>query len=239
MKPRIGITAGFGTLDGRPRAHVPAAYIDAVSAGGGAAVVLAPPGDEADVPAALGAVDGLLLSGGDDLDPALWGEARHPEARVIDPRRQRWDLVLIAEADARGLPVLGICLGCQEMAVARGGRLIQHLPDEPGAHLDHGSGGRPRARHPVEVAAGSLLAGIVGAGALQANSTHHQAVREPGRDLRIVARSPDGVIEGIEDPSPGRFFLSVQWHPEDLVAEPRHRALFEALSRAAAERRGG
>jgi putative glutamine amidotransferase len=235
MKPRIGITASLGQLDGRRRVHVLAAYVDAVAGAGGVPIVLAP-ADEAAAGDALAGVHGLLLTGGDDLDPSLWGEPPHPKTVIIDPRRQSWDLRLIAVAEERRLPILGICLGCQELAVSRGGRLIQHVPQEQGAAtLDHGGGGRPRAMHTAQVDAGSLLASLVGAGELEVNSTHHQAIGEPGRGLRVVARSPDGIIEGVEDPSPDRFFLGVQWHPEDLCDQPPHRALFQALCRAASE----
>ena len=234
MKPRIGITPSLGQLDGRRRVHVPAAYVDAVAGAGGVPVVLAP-ADEAAAGEALAAVHGLLLTGGNDLDPRLWGEAPRAETDLIDPRRQAWDLRLIAGADARRLPVLGICLGCQELAVSRGGKLIQHVPRENGGAADHGGGGRPRAVHAAEVEAGSLLASIVGAGTIEVNSSHHQAIREAGRDLRVVARGPDGVIEGVEDPAPDRFFLGVQWHPEDLCDRPPHRALFQALCRVASD----
>jgi len=234
MKPRIGITASLGQLDGRRRVHVPAAYVDAVAGAGGVPVVLAP-ADEAAAGDALAAVHGLLLTGGNDLDPRLWGEVPHAQTDIIDPRRQAWDLRLIALADERRLPVLGICLGCQELAVSRGGRLIQDVPSENGGKVDHGGGGRPRAMHAAEVYAGSLLASFVGAGTLEVNSIHHQAIREPGRNLRVVARGPDGIIEGIEDPAPDRFFLGVQWHPEDLCDRPPHRALFQALCRVASD----
>jgi len=234
MKPRIGITPSLGQLDGRRRVHVPAAYVEAVAGAGGVPIVLAP-ADEAAAGDALAAVQGLLLTGGNDLDPGLWGESPHEKTVIIDPQRQAWDQRLIAVAEERRLPILGICLGCQELAVSRGGRLIQHVPEENGGAVDHGGGGRPRAMHAVEVSAGSLLASFVGAGVLNVNSTHHQAIREPGRGLRVVARSPDGVIEGVEDPVPDRFFLGVQWHPEDLCDQPPHLALFQALCRVASD----
>lgn len=237
MKPRIAITSSFGRLDGRLRVHLPAAYVDAVVAAGGTPLVLPAMPEEGDPAELLAAADGLLLTGGDDLDPALWGEAPHAKASIMDPRRQRADLALLAAAEARGMPVLGICLGCQEMAVHRGGRIIQHLSDEIGQTIDHGGGGRPRAMHPVTVDPGTLLAGVVGDDILEVNSTHHQAVRDPGRGMTVVALSPDGVIEGMENPTPGRFFLAVQWHPEDLCDRPRHLALFQALCRAASEAR--
>ena len=236
MKPRIAITASIGKAGAVDGVHVHLSYVDAVSAGGGLPIILPPLADDAVVEELLGAADGLLLTGGRDLDPALWGEKPHPKTVVMDARRQKADMRLIAEADARGLPVLGICLGIQEMAVARGGRLIQHLPDEKPVTIDHGTTGRPRATHIITVTPDSRLAKIVGAEPLTANSTHHQAVSEPGRNLRIVARASDGIIEGIEDPTPGRFFLGVQWHPEDLIKQPRHLALFEALCKAAARK---
>ena len=227
MKPRIALTSNVGQSPNDP-------YLAAVRRAGGEPVPLGPPADETAADDRLDSCDGLLLVGGADVDSALWSETLHPQAKPMDPRRQRHDLQLIAAAEARGMPVLGICLGIQEMAVHRGGRIIQHLPDEPDVTLDHGGADRPRATHPVAINADSLLGRIVGAAGLLVNSTHHQAVREPGRGLVVVARSPDGVIEGVEDPTSGRFFLGVQWHPEDMTDKPPQRAIFEALVRAAA-----
>jgi len=235
VRPRIAITAGFHERDGKPCVSLPAAYVEAVAAAGGRPVLLPPTGGDATAEELLAVADGLLLSGGGDLDAALWAEPLHPTANVIDPRRQKADLAWLRLADACGMTVLGICLGCQEMAVARGGRLIQHLPDEPGDLADHGHGGQPRTRHPVTVEADSLLARIVGPEPFEVNSSHHQAVREAGRGMRVVARSPEGVVEAIEEAAAGRFFLGVQWHPERIIAEPPHLALFEALCRAASE----
>jgi putative glutamine amidotransferase len=248
MKPYIAITTGLSKVDlgpnsGRrgarpapgacetPSLRVRREYVDAVKAAGGRPVVLAPLPDDQPAEGLMEVADGLLLTGGEDLDPALWDEALHPRTKLLDLRRQQSDLRLAALADARGLPVLGICLGIQEMAAHRGGRIIQHLPDKVGAAGVHGE--NAPAVHAVAVGPGSLLARIVGPGELTVNSRHHQAVREPGRGMRVVARAADGVIEAIEDPSPGRFFLGVQWHPEDLCAEPRHLALFRAFCWAA------
>jgi len=236
MKPRIAITANVGKPPNAP-------YMNAIRLAGGEPVMFGPSIEEAKADPRLDSCDGLLLTGGGDVDSALWGELLHPQTKPMDPRRQRHDLQLIAEAEARGMPVLGICLGIQEMAVHRGGRIIQHLPDEPNVTLDHGGADRP-ATHQVAINADSILGRTVCAGGLLVNSRHHQAVRdaafwrEPGRCLAVVARSPDGVIEAIEDPAPGRFFLGIQWHPEDLLDEPPHRALFQSLCRAAEEWRG-
>lgn len=252
MKPRIGVTAGFTEVDIGPEERrfvqlksptgpdagrtvaVRGEYTAAVVAGGGEPVVLAPLADDEGPEKLAGCIDGLLMTGGEDLDPVLWGEALHPAAKIIDPRRQRSDLRLVAWADQRRLPVLGICLGCQEMAVHRGGSLIQHVTDEVGEAVRHRNAKRPRATHKIAIEPYSLLATIVNGRQMEVNSGHHQAVRTPGCGLRIVARSPDGVIEAIEDPDAGRFFLGVQWHPEDLVDVLPHRMLFEALCRAAA-----
>lgn len=237
MKPRIAITASLGEVEGGRRIHLPITYADAVAAAGGTPVILAPPRDAAWAKDLLGVADALLLAGGPDLDAQVWGEANHPKADVMDPRRQEADLAWIAVADAHRLPVLGICLGCQEMAVSRGGSLIQHLPDEPDNLAHHSGRGEPRMVHAVTVEAESLLARVVGAGRVEVNSAHHQAVRHQGRAMRVVARSPDGGVEAIEDPTRGRFFLGVQWHPEDIIDRPPHLALFEALCQAAAEKR--
>jgi len=225
MKPRIAMTASLGQIEDGLRLHAPVAYADALEAAGGLPLVLPPLAEGGREAELLDAADGLVLIGGGDLSSTLWGEALHPETRLLQPRRQKADLALLAAAEDRGVPVLGICLGCQEMAVHRGGSLIQHLYDDPKVR-DHGGGGRPRADHMIVLEPDSLLARTIGAEPLHVNSTHHQAVREPGRGMRSV-------IEAIEDAAADRFFLGVQWHPERLHAEPRHLALFEGLVEAA------
>ena len=228
------MTTGYETVDGKERISLLPLYVDAVAAGGGTPLPLPPPADGGQLDALLDACDGLLATGGGDLDPALWGEARHPKTTVIHPRRQRADLGLIALADKRRMPVLGICLGCQEIAVSRGGSLIQHAADEPGATIEHSRPTDMRSTHPVTIEPDSLLARVVGMEPLDVNTSHHQAIRNPGRGMRIVARSADGIVEAIETMEAGRFLLAVQWHPEYFCDKPRHLALFEALCRAAA-----
>jgi len=238
MKPRIAMAIGLETADGGVRLQMPVAYADAVTAAGGLPLAL-PPAEMADGAAELlEAADGLLLTGGPDLDSTLWGEAVHPAAKRLDPRRQAADLALLAAAEARGMPVLGVCLGCQEMAAYRGGRLIQHVYDDPKVGA-HGGDGRPAATHRVTIEADSLLARLVGGEPFDVNSTHHQAVREPGRGMRRVATAEDGTIEAIEDVDGRRFFLGVQWHPEKLRTVARHLALFRGLVEAAGAAAGG
>jgi len=220
VKPRIAVTADVG--------KTPDAYVRAVQKAGGNPLVLQPP--ESGPPPAnrLKDLGGLLLAGGRDLDPAFWGEPKHPKTRLVDPRRQASDLALLEEAERRRLPVLAVCLGIQELAVQRGGTLIQHVPDEPNAGKHDGTTQHP-VTHVVVIEANSLLSGVVGPEPLETNSRHHQAVREPGRGMCVVARSEDGFIEAIESEDRGRFVLGVQWHAEDLVHEPRHLALFKVL----------
>jgi putative glutamine amidotransferase len=226
------MTASLAELEGALRVHAPVAYAEAVVAGGGIPLVIPPLADKQRAGECLETADGLLVIGGDDLSSSLWGEALHPETRLMHPRRQGWDLALLAAADQRRMPVLGICLGCQEMAVHRGGRLVQHVYDDPQVRA-HGGGGRPRAMHMVIFEPDSVLARLLGGEPLLVNSTHHQAVRDPGRAMRVVAESEDGLVEAIETTEGDRFFLGVQWHPELLHTELRHLALFEGLARAA------
>jgi putative glutamine amidotransferase len=235
MRPLIGVTtselrsSGAGTLrrHGEPP-HAEMAlgmtYLRAIEAAGGMPVVLPPLGDAA---ALLERLDGICLSGGPDLDPEAYGAVdRHAELGPTEPDLDAFELALACAADERGIPVLGICRGAQALNVARGGSLHQHVP----AHRQ--TEPATATTHTVHVDAGTRLAGLVGTRPLRVNSFHHQAVDALGRGLRIVARAADGTIEAVEAVG-ARFMLGVQWHAEGLVAEPRHRALFEALVAAA------
>jgi putative glutamine amidotransferase len=206
-------------------------YFDAVAAAGGLPVALPHRPDlAADY---LDALDGLLVTGGAfDVDPALWGGgAPHPKV-TLKPGRTDFELAAVREALARDMPVLGICGGQQLLAVAFGGTLIQHIPDEVEAALAHEQPNpRTEPGHEVEVCGGTLLASIVGAKRLAVNSAHHQAVATPGNGAVVNALAPDGVVEGVEHPG-YRFALGVQWHPEYAV-DPRDPAIFDAFVRAA------
>lgn len=191
--PLIGITPD--RLD--DRIQVRPSYLRAVRASGGLPVVLS--GDPEDIPAILERMDGFVFTGGDDPIMESFGHATHPEACRVDPRRQEFELALLARLDDRSsLPVLGVCLGMQLMGLHAGGRLDQHLPDSLPTAADH-AGGRS---HAVE---GSLGTGIVW-------SRHRQAIIDSG-SLEIVARAPDGVIEAVANPD-RPMYLGVQWHPE-------------------------
>jgi putative glutamine amidotransferase len=187
----------------------------------------------------LARCDGLVLSGGADFDPALYGESARPEVARLHVRRERFDLALCRTALERRLPTLGICGGMQALAVAAGGRLCQDIPAlVPGAarHAPE-PGGSGDVHHAIALAPGSRLAAVLGGTAITVNSHHHQAVVEPGRGFTVVAHCPtDGVAEAMEGPG---FCLGVQWHPERLAAPAGARPLFAALVAEAARRVAG
>jgi putative glutamine amidotransferase len=202
-------------------------YLRAIELGGGIPVVLAPE-TAAAADALLDRLDGLCLAGGPDLDPLGYGAGdRHEKLGPTDRLVDAAELALVHGADARGLPLLGICRGLQAINVARGGTLHQHVDE----HRQTTPATEPR--HPVDVVAGSLLAGVTGAGALEVNSFHHQAADVLGAGLAVGARAADGTVEALEDTS-RPFLLAVQWHAEGMVERPEQLALFAALAEAAA-----
>jgi putative glutamine amidotransferase len=207
-----------------------------VELGGGAPLVIPPHLGETELRAIFEHVDGLLLSGGGDIGPALYGERDGGLLWSIDEWRDRTELALARWALAEGLPLLAICRGIQVLNVAAGGTLVQDIPTQVHDALSHSSvAGRPMdtVAHTVEVAADSRLAALVGAGELGVNSAHHQAAKAVGARLAITARAPDGIIEGLEAPD-HPFCLGVQWHPEAMAeSRPVMRRLFEGLARAA------
>jgi putative glutamine amidotransferase len=207
-------------------------YARAVQRAGGMPVVL-PPLAPQEMPELVARLEGLCLSGGPDLDPKAYDARAHAELGPIEPDLDRWEIALTQQAEAAGLPILGICRGCQVLNVARGGTLHQHLPDVTDgeiAHRQEVAGSQPT--HTADIAPGSLLAAILGSSSAEVNSFHHQAADRIGSGLRPVAWSPDGVIEGLEDPERA-FVLGVQWHAETLFDRPEHARLFEALIEAA------
>jgi putative glutamine amidotransferase len=222
MTPRIGITTGPRVHEGRPFEGLDRAYAAAVAAAGGLPLLL-PVLDSAWVDASLAGIDGLVLSGGGDVDPARYGEVAVPEVGGVVAARDEWELALVRAALAVDLPVLAICRGSQVLTVATGGTLIQHLPAV--SALDHDVTHRERdAVHDVRLEPGSALARIVGVDVVGVNSMHHQAAAGLGDGLRAVGWTADGVVEAVE--VPGRPVIGVQWHPEHLVHMAPQRALF-------------
>lgn len=243
VRPLIGITCSFesAVTGAHPaRTYLNSAYSDAILAAGGLPypipVPLRPETELLDE--LLARCGGLLFTGGPDIDPAHYGQTRHPRTQVMDDRRSAFELAFFRCADRAALPTLSICLGCQVTNVCRGGHLVQHVDDLPRApRVEHYREDHQSAFHAVRIEPDSLLARIVGRTALDVNSRHHQVVdgRSLGTELRPVAFAPDGVVEAVEDRT-RPFFLAVQWHPEDLIDRPEHLRLFEALVAAAGQR---
>jgi len=223
-RPLIGITSyaeeirwGVWTEEA---ALVPLSYVRAVERAGGRALVVPPAEDGLDE--TLVALDGVIFSGGGDLDPRLYDAEPHPETDAPRAARDAAELRMLKAALDRDMPVLAICRGSQVLNVARGGDLLQHLPEEVG-HDQHRHTPGAFADHDVNVAPDSRLGAVVGDRA-PVKSHHHQAYGRIGEGLREVAWAEDGVVEGLEDPEK-RFALGVLWHPE----EGEDAALFEAL----------
>lgn len=235
--PLIGVS---GSIDAQETRHfILRDYLRAVIAAGGAPVLLSPDMDGAMLESCLSRLDGLLLAGGNDVSPALFGQQPIEALGEVNPLRDAFETRLVRLAAQRGLPTLGICRGAQVMAAALGGSLWQDLPSQyrtaegepPIAHRQTAPGHYPG--HTVRIETGTLLARLAACRELPVNSFHHQAVREPGGALRVSAEAPDGVIEAVEHASLP-FFLGVQWHPERMcAADPAARALFEGLTLAA------
>jgi putative glutamine amidotransferase len=207
-------------------------YTQAVQEAGGLAVVVPTHGFVDDVDGLLDRLDGLMFSGGPDLDPAVYGAERHPLLGPdVDRAGDEYELALHAAAARRDLPVLAICRGMQALNVARGGTLHQHLPDLTGA--DHDQAHAPfEPVHDVSVAEGSLLHRLARSRRVDVNSYHHQAVDRIGAGLLACASAPDGTIEAVWAPA-ARFCLGVQWHPEMLTHRAEHARLVEGLVLAA------
>ena len=230
-KPLIGIGSDIAQKEGqRDRAFAFTTYTEAIRQAGAIAVVIPPqPENAAEIVEEL---DGLLLAGGDDCDPAAYGQPRHPTVEPMDPRRQTNDLSLARAARQRGIPTLGICLGLQVMNVSAGGTLIQDIESQVDTEIDHASEPSDRHRHDVVIEQGTRLSAILKSRELNVNSSHHQAIGDVGKGLQVTAHAPDGIIEGLEDPA-HPFYLGVQWHPEDMAAEKSASTLFAAFVDAA------
>lgn len=235
-KPIIGITSSFSIDEGdppKPRSFVNAAYTDAIFAAGGIPQPIPPPPtfDEELLREVLSLYDGLLFTGGPDLDPRHYGQPKHPRTNLLHERRDAFDLAFFRAMDQSAIPTLAICLGCQVANVARGGCLVQHVDDLPRpSAIQHYRSDHSSAFHDVTVEPDSRLARIVGQTRFEVNSRHHQTVdaTQIGGRLRPVAFAPDGVVEAAENRD-GRFMIAVQWHPEDLTDRPEHLSLFRAL----------
>lgn len=239
-RPLIGVTPNYFDGD-RPGAPNPEGsyylnepYVRAVRGAGGVPLCLPylKPGE--DVDSVLDRLDGLILTGGFDVDMRLFGQELHPSVRRVHPDRLAFELDLSQKVVERDMPLLAICLGMQTLNLAFEGSICQHLPDAFGESVGHKQAECERngPAHGVVLEEGSLIHRIAGSPHIDVNSLHHQSIREPGEGLVITGRAPDGVPEVLERPG-SRFCLGVQWHPEDLLEYPVHAALFSHFVEAA------
>lgn len=230
--PLIGITASYtpGVMSNS------AAYAESVRDAGGTPVILPVIDDRRLAAHYVRAIDGVVLSGGDDPPPEAYGEKPHRLTRTISPRRHAFESALLKAWLKTRKPLLGICRGCQQANVTCGGTLVQDIPSQVETKVVHQDSRRPGdVAHYVRIEPGSRLAEIFPGGKIRVNSSHHQAVRDVGRGLRVTARSADGLIEAMEF-TDGRFGLLVQWHPERIESERHKAVLFGAFIRACRKR---
>lgn len=216
-------------------------YVTAIRSSGGEPVIISLGRPREELKKLVESLDALVLSGSPtDVDPSLFHASRHPKTNRSDAYRDQTDFALLEHAFAQQKPVLAICFGIQSLNVFLGGTLVQDIPSEIGTEVEHeweDQQGAPETFHAIRIDRDSMLARIAGGNELQVNSSHHQSVLEPGRNLRVVARSGDQVVEAVEWTGDANWVMGVQWHPErmvekDVVAQ----ALFGTLIGAA--RRG-
>lgn len=227
--PRIAITTYGRNEEGR--FTLPSKYVDAVRRAGGLPYLL-PPG-EPRLHEWVETIDALILTGGPDVDPLVYGGEPHPTIYGVDRERDDSDLALVRRIIESKTPALCICRGAQVLNVGLGGTLIEHLPDSVGEKVHHRGPNREYVPHAVHVEDGTQLARILGRCDVSPASSHHQAIREVGHGLKIVATAPDGTIEAVEMPN-HPWLVAVQWHPEYTAADdPVQQRLFDALVDAA------
>jgi putative glutamine amidotransferase len=222
--PVIGINLDFEP-EPLPRSILRETYYDAVFRAGGMPLLLPPIAQPDYIARALACVDGLVLTGGDDIHSEHWGEELHPSCKLLPKRRLVFDLALARAALERRLPILAICCGMQAINVVRGGSLIQDIPSVLKSDVVHKGAD---VEHEVAVEPGTRLREIVGRERILTNSAHHQSCGRMGADLRVAARASDGVIEAWEDPA-YPFLIGLQWHPERIADRAEQLAIFRAL----------
>ncbi len=232
QSPIIGVTTYSRNEVGN--FHLPSAYLDPVRAAGGVPILLTP--GESDLARLLNVLDGIVFSGGGDIEPEQYGGQPHHAVYAVDPERDEFDLALAKLVLQSNLPILGICRGMQVLNVASGGNLVVHICDRYGTEILHRT---EQPRHPVEhvvqVQPASRLAKILGQTEMPIVSWHHQAVDRLAAGWQVVASAADGVIEAIEHQH-HPWAIALQWHPELSAEAPWHQRLFQALVDAAAQR---
>ncbi len=211
--PLIGITT---RLDDHDTFYLRRFYAEAVEAAGGAPVYLPLIPNRGYLSKLAEMLDGIVLSGSNsDVDPAFYDEEPHPKLGPVVPERDQTDLILLETAEELSLPVLAICFGMQSLNVSRGGSLIQDIESQVTNPIKHEQGKvYNRPSHRITIETDSILSRLAGTDTVRVNSSHHQAIKQVGRELRVIGRARDGVIEAVVDPRPDRIVLGTQWHPE-------------------------
>jgi putative glutamine amidotransferase len=230
----IAVSASSAEWSGAERVKLHVNYVRSLEAAGLVPVVVPPLASPTGAAEIIQGAAGLLLTGGEDVDPAAYGAAPHPATGVPHPRRDDTEAALFSSARGRRLPVLAICRGIQLVNVAMGGTLIQDIPTERPSGICHNqTEDRGIRTHRVSVTGGTRLAEALGATTLDVNSYHHQAVNRVAEGLVVTATAPDGIVEGVESADPGWWMVAVQWHPEDLSTDgrPWDKGLFAAFAR--------
>ena len=237
--PVVAVSATSDSQNGNlPRVRLNSAYVSALESAGLVPLIVPPLASEESIRAILSRVDGILLTGGEDVEPSLYGQARSPHCGPSNAARDQTEIALARAAREMRKPLMAICRGPQLLNVALGGTLIQDIPTEvPGALAHEVRDDRSERVHSVTIDPGSRAADAIGATEITVNSLHHQSVRDVAPGLVVTARAPDGVIEAIESDSPEWWALAVQWHPEEMndSAEPWDRGIFRAFADRLAE----
>ncbi len=222
-KPIIGILCDINKEEGkedRPLYFVKSNYISAIKEAGGIPLIITPLKDENDLTKTLNLIDGLLIPGGDDIDPKYFKEEPHPSLELIDQEIVEFQMGFFNKALNKGMPVFGICAGLQIINIACGGNIYQDIPAQYSNPIKHkrNENEKKDSIHNVRIEKNTKLYNILKKGEVSVNSTHHQALKDVAEGFMVTARSDDGIIEAIESRK-HRFVIGVQWHPEDLYKE--------------------
>jgi len=226
-RPVIGISSTY--IPNGEYTKVNSAYTRAVREAGGTPLILPVIDDKTLIARYAGILDGLLLTGGDDVPPEAYGEAPLKQTKTLSPKRHAFEKMMLEAWLPTGKPILGVCRGLQQTNVVRGGTLVQDIPTQVGTSVIHR--GKGNTGHAIEIEPGTKLSALLSSQSVHVNSNHHQAARKVGKNLRVAARSADGLIEALEF-TDGRFGLLVQWHPERISDAKHRKAIFGAFVRA-------
>lgn len=226
MLPLIGVTTSYSHRTQKTSLNL--SYIEAIRKAGGIPVAVMPLGDQEGFLSLLGRLDGIIFSGGADVDPFYYGEEPHRQLGEVCPRRDGAEIFLAREMFKAKIPILGICRGLQVLNIALGGNLFQDIPSCIDTAIKHRQDApKSHASHGVEILGGTRIYDIIGQSHLRVNSFHHQSVKDLAAELKVAAVAQDGVVEAVETRDRDTFCIGVQWHPEEMIGhDPGHFAIF-------------